>query len=369
MNIINNSYHGSRDAISTDIASLVVNMAIEVGTERNEDEDLKLVSPFTADLKTSPASVPIATFSDTYKNSMTIIAREVFEHDQQIAPNLGETDLMCISVINCGTLEEVIRRIIFFSQAMRKGNFSLTMKQDQALFAMSTGHKHHRANELLCDIFGLSFFYKFFSWLIGEPLHDAVIDLGHECFFDRRITTALLPCPVIYSRPDNVIRFDARTLSKPVVRTYQELMNTLAISPFELIALQSSTHLPLVVEGILTKALDEGADLPGLDRVAKALARSSATLRRHLASENTSYQEILDQCRKTKAVEFLMNTGLSVDDISNNLGFSATSSFSRAFKGWTGLCPSDFRERGSATVHSILLPRETQDTLIISNAR
>ena len=43
--------------------------------------------------------------------------------------------------------------------------------------------------------------------------------------------------------------------------------------------------------------------------------------------------------------QYLRGSRRSVGEVAYSLGFSEVSNFSRAFKRWTGLAPSEFRER------------------------
>lgn len=81
-----------------------------------------------------------------------------------------------------------------------------------------------------------------------------------------------------------------------------------------------------------------------MDEVASQLCVSSRTLRRHLQRENLTYQELVDEVRKQKACAYLLNQQISMSEISFLLGFHDTSNFSKAFKRWTGLTPTEYRE-------------------------
>lgn len=81
-----------------------------------------------------------------------------------------------------------------------------------------------------------------------------------------------------------------------------------------------------------------------IDDIAAHLGMSLRTLNRRLASEGLTYQSIIDDVRKTLAVEYLERTTLSVEHICERVGFSDPSNFRKAFKKWTGRSPSDFRD-------------------------
>jgi len=84
---------------------------------------------------------------------------------------------------------------------------------------------------------------------------------------------------------------------------------------------------------------------PGRADLARVLAMSEKTLQRRLKDERTTYQHLLDETRRELAEEYLRDGGLSVCEVTFRLGFSDQSSFTRAFKRWTGVAPREFRAR------------------------
>ena len=69
------------------------------------------------------------------------------------------------------------------------------------------------------------------------------------------------------------------------------------------------------------------------------------TLRRRLATEGTSYREVNDQISESLAQELLVRGGLSPKDVADRLGFSDVTSFTRAFRRWTGETPAAYTRR------------------------
>jgi AraC-like DNA-binding protein/DNA-binding NarL/FixJ family response regulator len=74
--------------------------------------------------------------------------------------------------------------------------------------------------------------------------------------------------------------------------------------------------------------------------VARALGMSTRTFSRRLAVEETTYEEVVDQLRRSLALRYLKDPGMSLSQISWLLGYECSSSFSHAFRRWTGSSPS-----------------------------
>jgi AraC-like DNA-binding protein len=81
----------------------------------------------------------------------------------------------------------------------------------------------------------------------------------------------------------------------------------------------------------------------GIDRVARELGMSRQTLYRRLKAEGVTFEQILDAKRRQLAVRYLKLDRISVKAAAYKLGFSDPAAFSRAFKRWTGLPPSEAR--------------------------
>jgi AraC-like DNA-binding protein len=96
-----------------------------------------------------------------------------------------------------------------------------------------------------------------------------------------------------------------------------------------------------VVDKIVEK-LPDGP--PGQQQIAAALHVSNRTLQRKLREEGTTFKELLKDTRMQLAQKYLRSPGRSVVETAYLLGFSEPSTFSRAFKRWTGVAPAQYRE-------------------------
>ena len=70
---------------------------------------------------------------------------------------------------------------------------------------------------------------------------------------------------------------------------------------------------------------------------------SPRTLRRRLKDEELTFKGLVADIRRDLGEKYVQDRSLSLTEISFLLGFSDMSSFSRAYKGWTGHSPSAAR--------------------------
>ena len=101
---------------------------------------------------------------------------------------------------------------------------------------------------------------------------------------------------------------------------------------------QNESSIAHQVRTELTHSLKSG--MPTIEDVARKMNVSERTLQLKLKAENTSFREISDEVRRDIAIHHLKKGILNVSEIAYLLGFSEVSSFSSAFKKWTGAAPS-----------------------------
>ena len=86
----------------------------------------------------------------------------------------------------------------------------------------------------------------------------------------------------------------------------------------------------------------------GLATVAAWVGTSPQSLQRKLRAGGTTLSAEIRDLKKTQAIEYLLQTDRSIRDIASRLGFNNPTSFTRAFKTWTGLSPRAYRKEHCA---------------------
>ena len=86
--------------------------------------------------------------------------------------------------------------------------------------------------------------------------------------------------------------------------------------------------------------------------LADQLHVSTRTLHRQLKEEGASLQALKDEVRQGRAIELLRRTHRPIKQVAEAAGFASEKSFMRAFKGWTGQSPADFRRHAAWPVPS-----------------
>jgi AraC-like DNA-binding protein/transcriptional regulator with XRE-family HTH domain len=100
--------------------------------------------------------------------------------------------------------------------------------------------------------------------------------------------------------------------------------------------------LRTTVENTIAPLLPHGQ--AHVDVIARKLGMSERTLLRRLSEEDTTFIDILQQLKTGLAIRYLEEDGMPISRIAWLLGFEETSSFSHAFRRWTGKSPREFRQ-------------------------
>jgi AraC-like DNA-binding protein len=179
-------------------------------------------------------------------------------------------------------------------------------------------------------------------WLAGRRVPILAVELRGpapaDCADYRRFFGANLR----FDQPATRLMFPSSCLALPVRRAEADLQAFCAQLPGNLLVkYRTSTGLAKRVRDLL-KATPPG-QWPEATALAAAYGMSVATLRRRLAAEGQSVQQLKAALRKERALAWLAEEGVSMGQIAERLGFADESSFYRAFRQWFGANPGHYR--------------------------
>lgn len=142
----------------------------------------------------------------------------------------------------------------------------------------------------------------------------------------------------------NSVRFRLEDLNLPL-HTADQYLHKVLVETCEDVLARKRPMLPslvLQVERTVAAMLSSGQATQ--DKVAAELGLSRRTLSRRLAEHGTSFHRIVEDLRKSLAVNYLRDSDLPQYEIAYLLGYSELSSYITAFKRWTGTTPGQFRK-------------------------
>ena len=157
----------------------------------------------------------------------------------------------------------------------------------------------------------------------------------------------LFPGPVQFGAACSGLRFDARYLQLPLQRDEAALRQMLQRA-LPLTVLQYRRDR-LLVQRVRTLLTADPAAAHSAEALALRLHLSPRTLHRQLKEEGASLQGLKDEVRRERAMDLLRRTERPIKQVAHEAGFGNDKSFIRAFRGWTGLSPAEFRRQSRAS--------------------
>jgi AraC-like DNA-binding protein len=148
-------------------------------------------------------------------------------------------------------------------------------------------------------------------------------------------------CPLTFSASNSRISFRLADARKPFTSANRELALGNDRILDELLGELGNSDLVTKVKKAIVENLPSGT--PSEEDIAQCVFTSSRTLQRRLAEQDTSFRQLLLETRRELAERYIADVDMPLGEISYMLGFSDASSFSRAFKRWTGKPPATYR--------------------------
>ncbi len=150
-------------------------------------------------------------------------------------------------------------------------------------------------------------------------------------------------CKVVFGRKSNRLHLGTKELDIPVFTSDPGLLNALRFYLDDRIKVRSETEdITGKIKHLITSSLVNG--VPDQKRIAEDLGMSARTLQRRLQDREVVFADLVDEVRYAIARDFVTHSEFSLTDVAMMLGYGELSSFSRAFKRWTGSSPDLFRK-------------------------
>lgn len=256
--------------------------------------------------------------------------------------NIGTLYLMGKLALHEPNLEKALKIAIRYYQTIDENyRIELIQEGDEArlifIFCHPELDQHHFFSEFIMTVW-----HRFFSWLLGKNilLGQTTFNYPPPAHVDEY--KFLFPGNQSFSEPVSSMLFHKKYLQLPVIQTESTLKEYFRRTPVDIFLKPEnddsySTRIRLMIES----KIEEG--FPDFTAVANVFNMAPQTLRRKLGQEGTPYQAIKDTIRRDVAIFHLTQRSLPISEIASKVGFSEPGAFIRAFKGWTGVTPGDYR--------------------------
>jgi AraC-like DNA-binding protein len=160
----------------------------------------------------------------------------------------------------------------------------------------------------------------------------------------RELLESHFGCRVHFKAGRNALVFRNRDLDRPFVTQNEELLKAIGAQlEAELQERNSSADVGEQVKHTLRRSL--AGKRPTLPQVARELCLSTRTLQRRLTDADITFQQLVEDTRRELAHHYLKHSTVELNEAAFLLGYEDSNSFFRAFQGWEGATPGEWRTR------------------------
>jgi AraC-like DNA-binding protein len=187
---------------------------------------------------------------------------------------------------------------------------------------------------------GLANGMQYLRSICGTAWHPVVVQFRHAAPADCTMHRRTFGPSVNFDQDRNAIVLDRDTVMSSVTQLRQNAQRVL-----EAHLRRERTQIRalwVVRTQTIIRALLPFTD-SSLKAIARALATSPRSLQRRLFEAGTTFDELRERVREDLAVKYVQRSNLRLAEISEMLGYSQQSAFSRAFKRSRGVTPQQLR--------------------------
>jgi len=254
----------------------------------------------------------------------------------------GAFEMMGALTIHESTLRAAIEQARkFYSMVTQAFKMKFAVADGRAILRCVLKEPELDPQHLLSE-FILMGWHRYFSWLIAENIMLEKVYFNYAA--PNYIEEYMYLFPGKHEFDQEILGFSFPThyLECKNVQNADSLRVFMQNCPAELFK-QPRVDFSLTgaVVQILKRTLTSG--FPTIEQTAQELHLTKRTLIRRLNDEGAAFQKLKDTVRRDRASYLLSKNVLSVQEVSEQLGFSDSAVFARAFKNWTGMSPSEYQ--------------------------
>jgi AraC-like DNA-binding protein len=252
------------------------------------------------------------------------------------------------ALMNCSTLAQAMgmveRNVTLLNQAF---SFTSTESNNDIHFEL----KNSTTKEIGSVLVELQFASdsQMAKFLTG-PEKNTEVGLTEVHFKHRPLTEMnryeeIFNCPVLFNQKQNQMIVSKTMLSQRVRSACPKILSML-LKKINRIQDEMNNNVSFgrrVYEYVEGSIRNQG--MPSAELAARHFNISLSTLKKRLQQESLNFTTICDEVRRKMAINMVVHSSEQLQNISEGLGFSNTSAFSRAFRRWTNVTPAEYRRK------------------------
>ncbi len=202
------------------------------------------------------------------------------------------------------------------------------------------------ANAYQRDSAYLALLTRMCRFIRGDDWNPQAITMTHPPLEDTSYYFSYFRCPVEFNAKTSSLHIDLRQADEQLTGSNKQLAQLNDHMVVRYLASLDRDDIINRAKAAILECLGEGGVCE--TSVAQSLHMSTRNLHRRLHAEDSSFKNLLLEIRTELASQYINDTTLTLTEISFMLGFSEISSFSRAYRRWTGQSPSEARKNQQA---------------------
>lgn len=253
----------------------------------------------------------------------------------------GALKMLCNSVLGAASLASAMHRFATFWNLLLDDH-SLRLGGDAQTLQLHLEPRQTAQISPFGHVLLLKLAHGVASWLVRREVPLTQVGFAFPRPDFAADYPVLFPAPIRFELPTSSISFAKAVGDLPISASQADMQPFLQRAPRDWIFTSFREHaLPLQLREIMLLSDRMGSTL---NDAAASLNVTPRTLIRQLKAEGTSFQAIKDGLRCDLAMRDLAGPK-NIEAISQDVGFASPASFHRAFRGWTGETPGQFRRR------------------------
>jgi AraC-like DNA-binding protein len=180
----------------------------------------------------------------------------------------------------------------------------------------------------------------------GNELKPLDVSLSRKPPDDATPWERFFGCPVRFGGKDDFITFAEKDVKRVLTASNREFVRLHEEAAERHLRSMDQSGLVYRAKAVLVQELPTGRVTE--EALAERLNMTQRTLQRRLREEGETFRSLLTRVRQNLAKHYVQEPGYRITEIAFLLGFSDSSAFSRAYRGWFGESPTMTRnaERG-----------------------
>ena len=238
------------------------------------------------------------------------------------------------------SLRTAFQRLSRYARVIQE-KLSIELSEDGQHFCVRIDAQIPMLNEKIREDGQLAALIKFCRIIAGRQFNPVRVCFRQEQPAETAYHYELFRCPIEFGAEGTMLVLNLADVDKRLTGSNDQLARLNEHIVVKYLAHSARNDIVNRVKAAIIDGLANGA--VSEITVAEQIHMTPRNLHRRLQKENTSFKLLLTEIRQELARQYIQDRSKTLTEISYLLGFSEASSFSRAYKGWTGQAPSEAR--------------------------